>query len=342
MLSRGLARALTWGGVRPLLQYTSRWSGVVVLNYHRIGHPERSLFDHALWSAQPEAFASQVRFLKSQLDVIGPDDLAAARRDARGRYGLITFDDGYRDNYDVAFDILKAERVGATFFVVTGFIDSPRVPWWDEIAWMVRTSRRSRIELDGWLSRPVDLPALDREQVIQDVLRVCKRLQPDRQSVYLDAVADATGSGRYAAGGHDLWMTWDMLREMRAAGMTIGGHTVSHRLLSKASDQEQRDEIVGCSRRLAEELEAPLRYFSYPVGGRNSFNDVTRGCLREAGIEFAFSYYGGCRRFVEWDDYDVRRVAIERDVTAHAFRSIVSLPQLFARPRPANEPLVRS
>ncbi len=65
----------------------------------------------------------------------------------RGRYGMITFDDGYRDNHATALPILKREGVTATFFVATGFIDAPRLPWWDEIAWMVRTSRQDGLEL---------------------------------------------------------------------------------------------------------------------------------------------------------------------------------------------------
>lgn len=322
---------LSRSGVSSLMTRTIPWSGVLVLNYHRIGDPAESPFDRGLWSATSEAFFNQVRFLKSSLDIISPDDLPTAIRSRRGRFCLITFDDGYRDNFDNAFPILKAARVPATFFVVTGFIDASTVPWWDEIAWMVRGSRRDRLDLPEWLPATVRLNRPDRETAIWQLLRTFKKLPAESTERYLDALADATGSGRCSAGmGRNLWMDWDMLRDMRASGMTIGGHTTNHPVLARAAPPRQREEILGCGRRLAEALGEPMRYFSYPVGGRQAFDAVTRNCLREAGVQFAFSYYGGFRRFRDWDDYDVRRVPIEHCMTRDCLRAIVSSPMLFA------------
>jgi peptidoglycan/xylan/chitin deacetylase (PgdA/CDA1 family) len=324
-------RLLSRSGLRSFLRRTLRWSGVVVLAYHRVGNRDGSVFDRGLWSADAEAFVDQIRFCKSHLDMITPDDLARARASGRGRYGLITFDDGYRDNYEVAFPILKTEGVSATFFVVTGFLDTPRVPWWDEIAWMVRTSRRDRGELPSWLPASVTFDEPDREQAVRTLLRAYKALPAESSDRYLDAVAEATGSGRCGVEvGKDFWMNWDMLREMRAAGMTIGGHTVTHPVLAQAPRERQREEILGCGSRLSEEIGEPMRYFSYPVGGPQAFDSVTRDCLLEARVRNAFSYYGGFRRFNDWDDYDVRRVQIETYLTADWFRSIVSLPGYFA------------
>jgi peptidoglycan/xylan/chitin deacetylase (PgdA/CDA1 family) len=148
---------------------------------------------------------------------------------------------------------------------------------------------------------------------------------------YLDAVGAATGTGRHGdAGAADLWMTWDMVRELRAAGMAVGGHTVHHPILARLPREAQREEVAGCGRRLAEELGEPMRYFSYPVGGPDAFDADTRDCLREAGVRFAFSYYGGFRAFDDWDDYDVRRVAVESYTTLDWFKALVALPRIFA------------
>jgi peptidoglycan/xylan/chitin deacetylase (PgdA/CDA1 family) len=283
-----------------------------------------------LWSADADAFADQIRFCKSHLDIITPKDLPQVVSSQKGRYALITFDDGYRDNYESAFPILKAESVPATFFVASGFLDAPRLAWWDEIAWMIRTSRRRSVALKDWLSAPVHLDEPDRELAVRALLRAYKAAPVDAVSQYLDAIGEATGSGRCPIDADCLWMTWDMLREMRVAGMTIGGHTIGHVLLANASAERQREEILGCCRRLSDEIGEPTRYFSYPVGGRRSFTSVTRDCLREAGIQYAFSDYGGFRRFSDWDDFDIQRVPVEADMTRGLFRSIVRWPQLFA------------
>ena len=309
----------------------NRWSGVLVLNYHRIGNGDALPFDRGLWSADAQSFQEQLRFCKSQLDIISPDDLQGVISKAKGRFAIVTFDDGYRDNYESAFKVLKAERAPGTFFVTTGYIDAPHLPWWDEISWMVRTSQRHSVTLSDWFPNPVRFDEPVREKAVRMLLRVYKSLPTSAVERYLDAIADATGSGRCGTHmGHDFWMTWDMLREMRSSGMTIGGHTVNHPVLAQAPRETQRDEIMGCAARIEAEMGEPMRYFSYPVGGRHSFDTNTVDCLREAGVRYAFSYYGGISRFRHWEDYDVRRVAVETDLNADCFRSIVTLPQLFA------------
>lgn len=325
------SRLLCRSGLRRLLHRTVRWSGVLALNYHRIGEAQASSFDRSLWSADAEAFAEQLRFCKSQLDIISPSDLPHVLAEKRGRYAMVTFDDGYRDNYELAFPILRQAGVAATFFVASGYIDSPTLPWWDEVAWMVRTSQRGGLELSPWLDRPLPFDEPNREMAILALLRRYKAMPAENTQRYLDAIAAAAATGRCGDHANDqLWMTWDMLREMKAAGMTIGGHSVTHPVLSRMSPQEQRHEILECGRRLADELGEPMQCFSYPVGNTSAFDAATRDSLREAGVSYAFSYYGGYRRFDDWDDYDVRRVAIETELDTDWFRSIVTLPQLFA------------
>lgn len=325
------ARLIDRAGLRSVLSRAFRWAGVLVLNYHRIGNGRGSVFDRAVWSADTEAFSDQVRFCKSHFDVISPHDLAGVRVRGRGRYLLFTFDDGYRDNYEAAFPVLASEGIPATFFVATGFIDSPRLPWWDEIAWMTRLCRRRAIELPGWVPAPVRFDEPDREGAIRTLLRTYKAMPVDATETYLNDLGDAAGTGRYDGGaGARLWMTWDMLRQMRAAGMTIGGHTVNHPILAQAPVEIQHREIEECGHRLVSELSEPMRCFSYPVGGPRTFDSITWACLAAAGVQYAFSYCTGYRGFENWDDYDIGRVPVESYVTAGWFRSLVMLPRLFA------------
>jgi peptidoglycan/xylan/chitin deacetylase (PgdA/CDA1 family) len=115
--------------------------------------------------------------------------------------------------------------------------------------------------------------------------------------------------------------------------MSIGGHTINHPILAQMLPEQQWQEISGCGERFKEELGEPMLYFSYPVGGLGSFNDDTRACLEKAGVRYAFSYYGGFRRFDEWDKYDIRRIAVESYIGTDWFRAIVTLPQFFGRAR---------
>jgi peptidoglycan/xylan/chitin deacetylase (PgdA/CDA1 family) len=127
-------------------------------------------------------------------------------------------------------------------------------------------------------------------------------------------------------------MTWDMVRELRAAGMAIGGHGVSHPVLARLAPEEQAREILGSAKRIREELGEPMRWFAYPVGLKDSFNEATRTALMNAGVELAFSYYGGHNPAGEWDRYDMRRIGVASGMDRARFRTTAVLPTLVASP----------
>lgn len=317
-------------GIGSFARNLRLWRGVLVLNYHRIGSAAGSLCDWDLWSATAEDFNAQIAYVTRHFDVIGPAELDDALRARMGRFVMLTFDDGYRDNYELALPILQSHRTVATFFLTTGFLDDPQLAWWDEIAWMVRSSPRAGLEACRYLPEGVHWDEPHRCAAIRKLLDVYKRLDGQETFAYVELLAEATGSGRAPrAAAADLWMTWDMVRAMRRAGMSIGGHTVTHPVLSRLDPPSQRYEIGECKRRLEAELGEPVTSFSYPVGSRDAFDDHTRASLREHGFRWAFSYYGGYLS-QNVDGFNIPRTAVERDVRLAEFRAVTLLPQVFA------------
>jgi peptidoglycan/xylan/chitin deacetylase (PgdA/CDA1 family) len=302
---------------RPTIRRVSSWRGVLILNYHRIGDAHASDADRSLWSATAEQFDTQLAELVRHADVIGPTDLQDVVRRGHGRYVMLTFDDGYRDNYEIAYPLLRAHHVPATFFLTTGFLDSPRAAWWDEIAWMVRHG---------------DTPPVDAEPVIRAHTTRYKRLPASQTEPFLDELAERTGAGRCdrAVGARE-WMTWDMAREMRRGGMWIGGHTVDHPILSSLNAAGQRRQISACAARLEAELGEPMRLFAYPVGARDSFTAETGRILRRHGVHQAFSFYGGYQHMYEWNAVDIPRAHVGPWCDAQMLRAMLNFPQLFAR-----------
>lgn len=331
MKLRKLANFLDKSRLRPLLAACLPAQGIIGLNYHRIGDGSRSELDRGLWSASEEGFDQQLAWLKLNSDVISPADIDIARKDARSRHVLITFDDGYQDNYDLAFSALRRHRLPATFFIATGFIDDPRLPWWDEIASQIRRTDRDTIDLPEWLPEPQKLVVGQRELVIRKLLRIFKSLPGDEANRFLSDLLGATQTSSPPRNHEDLWMTWDMLREMDSAGMTIGGHTVNHVVLSGYPFEDQWDEISTCAARIETEIGKRMDYFAYPVGNRSSFNQDSAECLRRLDVRYAFSYYGGFAG-LDADRYDMPRIAIEPYIDQNWFRAIVQLPRLFGRP----------
>ena len=322
-------------GLGAVLARVPTWSGVLVLTYHRIGTPGGRVHDPALWSATQEAFDDQLRYLARNSDVVSGDELPAALAARHGRHVALTFDDGYRDNYELAYPLLRAHRLSATFFLATGFIDRPRVAWWDEISWIVRSSPRAGIDAGEWLASPVHWGDGDRAPAVDRLVQRYWSVPAARGEAYVDWLASAGETGRAdPAAAADTWLTWDMVREMRAGGMAFGAHTVDHPLLARCTPQRQTAEIGGSVARVSEQLGEPVSLFAYPVGGRSTFDAITRACLREAGITHAFSFYGGHHRAGQRDPLDIPRAFVAPTVAPQRFRARVLMPQVFARPLP--------
>jgi peptidoglycan/xylan/chitin deacetylase (PgdA/CDA1 family) len=325
------ARLLDRSGLGRVCDHLPGRRGLVALGYHRIGNPEATLLDRGMFSATAEEFDAQLRYLKSSTDVIGLDDVETVLRGKRGRAVLLTFDDGYRDNYEVALPLLRAHGVPATFFLTTGFLDRPTVPWWDLISWMVRSTRQSDLELPRWVRWKRSLGQRDQDCTILALVTRCKSLPHQARAEFLGDLeaaleVDSREAERQFAG--TLWMTWDMARAAKAAGMDLGAHTVSHPSLVHLCRQRQLEEIVECARRVREETGEAPRALSYPFGGLDRVNADTRACLREAGIPLCFSYYGGYNHPNGVDRFDLRRIRLSRLGSLDAFKFVVRLPYL--------------
>lgn len=324
------AAVLSRTGASAMLRRLPAWSGVLVLCYHRIGSRGGSTWERNLWDATLEELDRQLVLLRRHTDVLSPGEMLGLDRPPRGRQVLLTFDDGYREWATDVLPLLRSHGVSAAFFLATGFIDRPRAPWWYEIPWMVRHSRSEGLPGGEWLPLPQRFGGRH-DDAVDALLHAYKSLPGDRAEEFLDWVAEAGGSGRCdPAEVREDWLTWDQVRELRDAGMEIGGHTVDHPVLSRLPAGEQRDQIAGCARRLEAEMGRPMRMFSYPVGLADSYDGRTRAVLRDEGVEMAFGYGGGfLRAGQDVDRLDVPRVT--GGMAPEIFSGALALPQVFAR-----------
>ncbi|MHB8492878.1 MAG: polysaccharide deacetylase family protein [Solirubrobacteraceae bacterium] len=319
--------------LRSLLRRMGRWRGAMVLSYHRIGDGSDEPFDHALWNATAEALDAQLAALAREAEVIDPAELAQRANGARkDRCVLITFDDGYRDNYDLAYPLLRARGLPATFFIATGFIDDRPLAWWDDIAWMVRNSTVETLQLNVPQGTALHI---DRAQPQDAIARLCtlfKQMPSEDAELLLDQIADRSGAGRAPKALADRqWMTWQMISEMHAHGMSVGAHTVTHPLLARCPAERKRSEIETSCGRVREVLGEPTRWFAYPVGSSDAYDQQSQEILAGAGVELAFNLSGRPVSFADWRSLDVDRVAVVSHYTAPMLKVALWLPSFLPR-----------
>lgn len=307
-------------GLTRLLESLPRRSCLIALSYHRIGSPDADGFDPALIEATPEEFDEQMALLRKRYALVElPEfqDLVEKPSRLRGARVLVTFDDGYRDNYEVALPILKSHGVRASFFLATGFVGTPRIPWWDQVAHMLRNARQPRLRV-GYPERlEWDLSLTPVQAVIRQMLKVYKRPETRNPERFLSQVEEACQVSRLREASPPLFMTWAQARELVDAGMSVGSHTHNHELLARQSREEQIAECRVSRDLIRERLAVDTDAFAYPVGSPDSYSEVTRECLRETGYRTGFSYQGGVNRPSAMQPLDVARIGLDRSSLAH-------------------------
>lgn len=293
-------------------------NGVYCFNYHRIGDPKQTAFDPNVFSCTVEIFEQHLQFFQQYFEIISTDDLLNiySNNSVNKKYAVITFDDGYQDNYQFAYPLLKQLNIPATLFIATDFIDQKCIPWWDEVAWIIKLSNPKDIAKCGWISES-ELASLSIAQQIKVILRVIKK---DRNSSIKEKVAQLRlVSGRsfdLTQLESKLFADWDLVREMADNGIIIGSHTCSHRILSHLSEKEQEQELRASKTKIENELSRATNILAYPVGGFDSFSGVTERLAREAGYRAAFSYINGVNKKLTTDiQYQLLRIPVDNNPT---------------------------
>ncbi len=308
-----LARLLTVLGITRALEFASKKPCLLVLAYHRIGDRATAKYDSALYEATAEAFSEQVQLLQRLYHVVSlaeATDLILHPSRLRHRHVLLSFDDGYRDNHDLALPVLKAHGASAVFFLPTSFIGTNRIPWWDQLADLVLRSTREVIHLHYPERLTFYLPGNQR-RVIRSLIGVYKSEAMTDPARFWADVANATGVEHCETVEERQFMNWDEARHMVKSGMDIGSHTHSHELLAKQTREQQMWECLESKRIIHQELGLQVDSMAYPVGVASCFNQVSVECLQQTGYRTAFSYVGGANLPEKIRPYSVQRLAVD-------------------------------
>jgi peptidoglycan/xylan/chitin deacetylase (PgdA/CDA1 family) len=339
-----LAHWLDRAGVLEVLLRIGTRSGVFpwlpVLNYHRVVDDAvrtTTPFDHDLM-VSPEQFDRQVGFLKRHFTLVGVDELCAFARGGECPKNAIaiTFDDGYADNRRVALPILQRHGAKATFFIATDYLTNRRVFWWDRICYIVKRSAKEALELSYPRPLRFDLRSADgRAQAQRTLLTLVKHHFNLDIWRFLDELTTASGvewnaelERRYA---DELLMTWDEVRELQKAGMSIGSHTRWHRVLKTMPADDLADELGESRRILEEQIGQPVQAVAYPAGDSIAGTPIV-DAVRAAGYQIGFSSCSGLnRRRQPVHPFDLNRLSVEVELTPSQFRGFLLLPFLDPR-----------
>ena len=254
-------------------------------------------------------FARQLRALRQAATVVPLGGALRALGEGKRlptRAVALTFDDGYRDHLTLVTPLLSQLGLPATMFLVPGILSGDVDPWAERLGWAVSRARSPAVRFEG---RELDLS--DDRARRRTVSALARQLAPrDRHQrstavTHLEELLSPEGSFR----AHELYLDWDGARQLAAAGVDIGSHSMHHEPLPTKSAGEQREDLIESRRVLRERLDVPVDLFAYPYGQRSDFNASTVAAAVDAGYRYAATTLSMWNRPTT-PPYEIRRLVI--------------------------------
>ena len=306
-----------------------------VLAYHRVNSLPASNypFEEGTISATPSQFEKQILFVKKHFNVINFNVLSRFLR-CKKRIPhnalVITFDDGYADNYHIAFPILKKYGLTATVFVATGKVNSSGTFWFEELTYMCKRIRKPIIELDhGKYVFSVETSLKGRRELRNSLMKLFRSV-PDKERIRL--FEDLRKESDIKISQKDFALvrpiTWWQLKEMHDYGIEIGSHTVNHPVLVNQNFQEVMAELLNSKRSIERVTGAAVKSIAYPAG---YYNESVIDCARKCGYVFGLTYEHDVKRLSNDALFTIPRIHVETDVTFPLFQANLMLPEIFVR-----------
>jgi peptidoglycan/xylan/chitin deacetylase (PgdA/CDA1 family) len=278
----GLEQTIIRGGLESLYFTGAYWAlkpfvgGIgAILTLHHVRPPRPDRFQpNRILEVTPRFLTRVVKLLgRSGIDVISLEEMyrRMTERDFGRRFVCLTFDDGYRDNLEFAYPILRAAGFPFAVYVPTSFPDRLGELWWLVLEAVIAKRDRVGLVIEGE-NRSFDCGTVDSETELRFIVRdLALRYQVD-----------------VAAFCKDLCTGWQEIALLaRDPLVTIGAHTVNHLALAKLPEKAVRSEMDLSRTVIESALGARPAHLSYPYGDAGSAGAREFAIAAELGFKTA-------------------------------------------------------
>jgi peptidoglycan/xylan/chitin deacetylase (PgdA/CDA1 family) len=307
----------------------------VILCYHGIGESGNPLGV----APSRELFEAQMRFLRENYRVASLDE--ACRELSSGAKSepgvVITFDDGYRSAYTVAFPILQKYSLLATIYLTVESVETGQVAWYDRVflAMAVAPSGELQLDLQGPWRFQLNSPE-DRLRAALEVVALLRTLPNAQRHICCSSLENKIGLPQNALSSRVL--TWEEIHIMHEAGIAFGSHTLTHPVVSQLAPQELEQELGASKCILEKKLGMPVLDFAFPFGKASDCSPAALEMLLRCGYRSAVTTVPGVN-VPQLNPFELRRLQVGSDGSLARFA--FDLGRAFLRAeehRPLNVP----
>jgi peptidoglycan/xylan/chitin deacetylase (PgdA/CDA1 family) len=267
-----------------------------ILMYHRVVDVEHNRENHFLpgMVTLESTFSKQMNYLKKNYNVISLDVLIGYlkyKKNLPPGSIIITFDDGWRDNYLFAFPLLKKYDLPATIFLSTDYIGTSKMFWFHVVGFILQagalTSQKMTDILNGFDQiRPEEKRAIIQSFATADVfIEKLKRIKPEIQEKIIVEMMKESNIRMNEIDNRRWMLDWEEIKKMGQDQIYFGSHARSHRILTYLNLAEIKKELIQSKRTIEEKTKRPADYFAYPNG---DYTPQIKELVKEVG------YLGAC------------------------------------------------
>ena len=254
-----------------------------IVMYHRVGANNE---DWSVDIIDTSVFEKQIKYLKKTHTIMSLEDFAKninKKKKLPKRVAIITFDDGYKDNYKNAYPILKKYKIPATIFLTTGHIDNDKLFWWDKLGYILLNLKQEEITLKDFGVIKPSLIQKSRNTFDETMYRFSNITEQKKLEIIKELERIFNKDIPKEIGKNNT-LSWDNIKEMSENNIYFGAHSVNHPILTQIPLKQAEYEISQSKTDIEKRINQKITAFSYPNGLADDYNKDIIDLLQKHGF----------------------------------------------------------
>ncbi|MHA1845686.1 MAG: polysaccharide deacetylase family protein [Promethearchaeota archaeon] len=266
--------------------------GLYIFNYHSFNTFVNDYwkFGSIFFSNYQKNFEKQVQFYLKYLNKVETFNLKEISYTKP--LFFLTFDDGYRDNFEIALPILKKYSLPSIFLITTGLIGTENLLWHDKVRLFFEKRKNNNL--------------FNSMHVKRECKRRLNQLKKKRLDVFAREIEEIP---EFQNRSLRLMMDWTQVHELYHNKFLIGIHSHTHPVMSALDFNQQVEEIKKSIELIRENLNYNPIFCSYPEGTSSSYGSDTIEILKKFGIQYSFTTVCGLNQR-ETNPYRLKRIGV--------------------------------